>query len=65
MTKVFDANRNPVDFEAAVNMMDDDLREELHAELAPCTEQEFFKTYAARHAEKFGEDFAPYVGGAW
>jgi hypothetical protein len=35
--------------------MDDELREEVHADLAPCTEQEFFDEYARRHAERFGE----------
>ena len=37
--------------------MDDDIREELTAELAPCTEQEFFTAYAKAHAEKFGEEW--------
>jgi len=44
-------------FEAAVNLMDDDLREEIHRELAPCTEQEFLDEYVKRHKEKFGEEF--------
>ena len=37
----------------AVNLMDDDLREELNADLAPCTEQEFFETYEKAHETKF------------
>ena len=32
-------NGNLVDFDAAVNMMDDEIREELHNKLAPCTDQ--------------------------
>ena len=44
-----------VDFEAAVMYMDDDIREEIHNELAPCTEQEFFDEYSKRHVGKFGE----------
>lgn len=44
-----------IHYDVAVNMMDDDLREELHFELAPCTEQEFFEAYAKAHQEKFGE----------
>lgn len=44
-----------IDYEMAVNMMDDDLREEIHGKLAPCTDQEFFDEYAKRHEEKFGE----------
>ena len=35
--------------------MDDELREDIHRELAPCADQEFFNEYAKRHAEKFGE----------
>lgn len=44
-----------IDYETAVNMIDDDLREEIHGKLAPCTDQEFFDEYAKRHEEKFGE----------
>lgn len=47
-----------VDFDACVSLMDDEIREELHAEMAPCTEQEFLDAYVKRHAEKFdGEVF--------
>ena len=51
-------NNNQVDFEAAVNLMDDEIREALHSELAPCTEQEFFDAYCKAHEEKYGEEFA-------
>lgn len=44
-------------FSAAVNYMDDDIREQLHAELAPCTPQVFFDAYVKAHAEKYGEDW--------
>lgn len=50
-------NGSEIDFEAAVNMMDDEIREELHAELAPCGNQEFLDAYVERHAQKYGEDF--------
>ena len=46
-----------IDFEVATNLMDDELREELYMELAPCTEQEFYDEYCNRHKEKFGEVF--------
>lgn len=65
MEKFQDANRNIQDYDAAVNLMDDELREEIHAELAPCTNQEFIEEYARRHKEKYGEDFAPWIGGSW
>lgn len=51
-------NNTQVDFEAAVNLMDDEIREALHMELAPCTEQEFFDAYCKAHEEKYGEEFS-------
>lgn len=56
-TKVL-LNNELVDFEAAVMLMDDDLREEIHEDMAPCGEQEFLDEYIRRHAKKFGEEFA-------
>jgi hypothetical protein len=32
-------------WDAVVNMMDDDTREQVHRELAPCTELEFLQRY--------------------
>ena len=55
-TKVV-VNGNTVDMEAAVNLMDDDLREQLNTELAPCSDQEFVDAYAEAHEEKFNEVF--------
>ena len=50
-------NNEMVDFEAAAMLMDDEIREELNSELAPCGEQEFIDAYAKAHAEKYGEEF--------
>lgn len=44
-------------FEEAVILMDDEIREELHSELAPCTDEEFLREYEKRHFEKYGEEF--------
>ena len=44
-----------IDYDFAVSMMDDDLREEIHGELAPCTDQRFFDEYVKRHEQKFNE----------
>lgn len=63
--KFIDANGESQDYEAAVNLMDDDLREEVHADLAPCTDQQFIEEYARRHEQRFGEPFAPFAGGEW
>lgn len=46
-----------VDFETSVNYMDDEIRERLHREITPCTEQEFFSAYEIEHKKKFGEDW--------
>ena len=46
-----------IDWNTAVYLMDDDLREELSADLAPCTEQEFFEAYEKAHENKFGEEW--------
>lgn len=45
----------PLNFDSAVNLMDDDIREQLNDELAPCTNQVFFDAYVKAHAEKFSE----------
>lgn len=63
-----------VDYDEAVAYMDNEIREELHAEMAPCTNQEFFDEYIKRHEAKYEEDFADtycyvmdgeYVNGIW
>ena len=44
-----------IDWDAAGVLMDDDIREEVHAELAPCTPQAFFDRYCQLHEERYGE----------
>ena len=44
-------------YDAAVALMDDELREEVHADLAPCTEEEFLQEYCRRHLVKYGIEF--------
>ena len=50
-------NEYGVEFErdVAVSYMDDELREYIHNEIAPCSDQEFFDKYAELHNEKFNE----------
>lgn len=55
--KVINQNGTEIDFEVAVSLMDDEIREDLNRELAPCSEQEFFSAYEKAHAEKYGEEF--------
>lgn len=52
---VVNASGQLIHYNAAVNMMDDDLRNELAVELAPCTDQKFFEAYEKAHQEKFDE----------
>lgn len=53
--KVININGCEIDFETSVNFMDDEIREALHCDLSPCTEQEFFTAYEKAHAAKYGE----------
>ena len=49
-----------LDFEILLENMDDDIREALHRELAPCDERAFADAYAEKHEQKFGEVWEPY-----
>lgn len=44
-------------FDAAVELMDDEIREAVHADLAPCSDVDFLKEYARRHFLKYGKRF--------
>ena len=57
MTIVKNSWNEEIDFDAAVMLMDDETREEVHAELAPCSAQEFFDAYCKHHLRKTGEVF--------
>lgn len=45
-----------INFDVAANLMDDDIREALHAEGID-SEQSFFCAYCREHEKKFGETF--------
>ena len=57
MANVINKNGTEINFDAAVTLMDDDIREDLSMELSPCTDQEFFSAYEARHEAKYGEEW--------
>ncbi len=67
MNTVKDITGREIDPEAAARLMDDDIREHMHDHYEPGFDnpQAFIEEYARRHAAKFGDDFAPYHGGAW
>lgn len=54
---VINKNGTQINYNIAVSLMDDEIREELHARLTPCTDQEFFSAYEIAHAEKFGREW--------
>ena len=63
--KVVDNYGNQVDFEAAMQIADQELCEELNDEGIE-SNQEYFERYADMHADKYdGEEFAPYYHHAW
>lgn len=57
MKKVINEYGTKINYDAAVNLMDDGIREELNSKFAPCSEQKFFDEYCKVHAEKYGEEW--------
>lgn len=57
MKYIIDQNGNKIDFDAATSLIDDNICEELHGEIAPCTDQEFYDAYCERHKKTYGEEF--------
>lgn len=55
MQNVILQNGQAVGFDAAVNLMDDGIREALHR--SDITNHEFMDAYSEAHAEKFNELF--------
>lgn len=45
------------DWDFIVELMDNEIRESVHADLAPCTDEEFLAEYCKRHEAKYGEPF--------
>jgi hypothetical protein len=44
-------------YEAAEALMDDDIREDLNREIAPCAEEDFLVAYMDRHYRRYGAAF--------
>lgn len=67
MRTITNAAGTEIDFDAAVQLMDDDIREAIHfgdgdptgSNDRPGSEQQFFEWYSRLHAEKFGVEFEP------
>ena len=52
---VINVNGTEINYEAAVELMDDELRESICGTVD--SEQEFFTAYENAHAEKYGEEW--------
>jgi hypothetical protein len=48
-----------VNFDKALELMDEDLREKVAYELSLSSDQEFFNKYAEAHKKKFGDTWGP------
>ena len=56
-SKVKDEDGREIDYDSAVALMDDEIREDLHDKLSPCTTQIFYDAYCKAHYAKYGEEF--------
>ena len=54
---VEDENGDYIFYSTAEALMDDEIREKLHRELAPCTNQAFYDAYCLEHRKKYGTPF--------
>lgn len=54
---VINKNGYSLDFDSAVEYMDDEIREMVHSEHAPCSEQEFFTAYENAHLDELNEEW--------
>ena len=51
-------NGDAIDMDIVAHYMDDDIREDLHMQLAPCDPQVFVDAYCAAHYKVYEEEFA-------
>ena len=57
MTTVISAYGHGINYQAAVDIMDDEIREELHGQDGLDTEQAFYDAYAAADLAEHGEEW--------
>lgn len=67
MNIVKDEKGAEIRFDAAMNLADNEICEKMNNDFPAGWEdkQAYIEEYARRHEEQFGEEFAPFVGGAW
>jgi hypothetical protein len=56
---ITNARGKEIDFDAALNLMDDDLRERLTNEREWDSDRQFFLAYCVAHEKAFSEEFEP------
>jgi hypothetical protein len=54
---VINSSGKAIDFDAAVNIMDDEIRETLHNRQEWDSNQQFFSAYEKAHEKKHGEEW--------
>ena len=64
MSTIINSLGKEIDFEAAMNIANPELCEEV-CSMNLDSDQEFWDTYCALCVERFGEEFAPDCGAAW
>ena len=55
--KVKNKHGQELDFDVVTNYMDNDIREYLHGEIAPCSPQYFYDMYCKTHKQIHDEEF--------
>jgi len=56
---IINEENKEINWDAAVNLMDNEIQEAVHLDLAPCINEIFWIEYCKRHREVFGEEFEP------
>ena len=57
VNKVVNKNGYELDFDLSLIYMNDEIREKLANEIAPCSPQEFFTGYEKAHEKETGEEW--------
>lgn len=52
-----DLEKEIINYEYAVSLMDYDIREAVYRDISPCSRARFLAEYEKRHLEKYGEEF--------
>lgn len=57
VSKIESEKNTTYNWEYIVSLMDDNIRESVHADLADCYDSVFLEEYKKRHYEKYGTEF--------